>query len=61
LARRERVRKAGEGDVGGDRVGKAVLLPLALLRSRVLLIVIGFAATVLFAYLAVRDVDLMSA
>jgi uncharacterized protein (TIRG00374 family) len=55
------VTKAEGRKVGGDRVGKAVLLPLALLRPRVLLIVIGFAATVFFAYLAVRDVDLASA
>jgi hypothetical protein len=55
------VRGAEGRKVGRDRVGKAALFPLALLKPRVLLIVVGFGATLFFAYLAVRNVDLASA
>jgi glycosyltransferase 2 family protein len=48
-------------DDGGAWVGKAALLAYAMLRPRIVLVAVGFGATLFFAYLAVRHVDLAAA
>ena len=54
----ETVRRGKRQDVDGAQVGKAALVLYALLRPRIVLVVVGFGATLFFAYLAVRNVDL---